>query len=136
MGDLTKNFSRHEFACHCCGEVKVDMRLVEALQKLRDLAGVPIRVVSGYRCPKHNAEVGGAKNSYHLRGMAADIVIGELDVYRMALLAEQIEEFRGGGLGIYPDVNPPFIHVDVRDGRARWAKVGGKYVAIASGIRG
>ena len=136
MGDLTKNFSRREFACHCCGEVKVDMRLVEALQKLRDLAGVPIRVVSGYRCPKHNAEVGGARNSYHLQGKAADIVIEGLDVYRMALLAEQIDEFRSGGLGIYPDVNPPFIHVDVRDARARWAKVGGKYTSIAAAIGG
>ena len=72
---------------------------------------------------------------YRLRGMAADIVIGELDVYRMALLAEQIDEFRGGGMGIYPDTNPPFIHVDVRDGRARWAKLGGRYVALAEGIK-
>ena len=124
------------FASRCCGEVKVDMRLVEALQKLLDLAGVPIRVVSGYRCPEHNREVGGAKNSYHLQGKAADIVIEGLDVYRMALLAEQIDEFRSGGLGIYPDTNPPFIHVDVREARARWAKVAGKYVGIAEGIKG
>ena len=75
MGDLTKNFSRREFACHCCGEVKVDMRLVQALQKLRELSGAPIRVVSGYRCPRHNAEVGGAPSSYHLRGMVADAAI-------------------------------------------------------------
>ena len=134
MGDLTKNFSRHEFACHCCGKVKIDMRLVEALQKLRDLAGVPIKVVSGYRCPKHNAEVGGAKNSYHLRGMAADIIIQGLDVFKMALLAEQIDEFRFGGLGIYPEQG--FIHVDVRPHRARWAKVGGEYVGFEKGIMG
>jgi len=133
MGDLTKNFSRREFACHCCGEVRVDMRLVDALQKLRDACGVPIRVVSGYRCPKHNAEVGGAKNSYHMRGMAADIEVGDWDVYRMALLAEQIGEFRGGGLGIYPEQG--FIHVDVRDARARWAKVGGEYVSVEEGLK-
>jgi len=60
MGDLTRNFSRSEFACPCCGRADVDMRLVEALQELRDLAGVPVRVNSGFRCAKHNREVGGA----------------------------------------------------------------------------
>jgi len=40
------------------------------------------------------AEVVGARNSYHLRGMAVDIAIQGLDVYRMAPLAEQVEEWR------------------------------------------
>ena len=34
MGDLTRNFSRSEFACPCCGRADVDMRLVEALQEI------------------------------------------------------------------------------------------------------
>ncbi|WP_157667923.1 D-Ala-D-Ala carboxypeptidase family metallohydrolase [Desulfotomaculum nigrificans] len=30
-------------------------------------------VDSGYRCPAHNWAVGSVPNSYHVRGMAADI---------------------------------------------------------------
>ena len=75
MGDLSQNFSRSEFMCKCCGEAKVEPGLVAALQELRDLAGAPITVISGYRCPKHNAAVGGAKASQHMLGKAADIVI-------------------------------------------------------------
>lgn len=42
------------------------------LQPLRDRFG-PIRITSGYRCPELNRAVGGASNSRHLRGEAADI---------------------------------------------------------------
>jgi hypothetical protein len=45
------------------------------LQPLRDKLGVPVRVSSGFRCRALNShkEVGGAPNSQHLRGEAADI---------------------------------------------------------------
>lgn len=36
---------------------------------------MPIRVTSGYRCPKLNAAVGGVANSNHLFGRAADLHI-------------------------------------------------------------
>ena len=42
------------------------------LQPLRDRFG-PIRITSGYRCPELNRAVGGASNSQHMRGEAADI---------------------------------------------------------------
>ncbi len=42
------------------------------LQPLRDRFG-PIRITSGYRCPEQNRAVGGASNSQHMRGEAADI---------------------------------------------------------------
>lgn len=38
MGDLSRNFSKSEFACRCCGKTEIDQRLVDALQELRDLA--------------------------------------------------------------------------------------------------
>lgn len=43
------------------------------LDPLREAFGKPIYVNSGFRCRELNKAVGGAKNSYHLRGMAADI---------------------------------------------------------------
>ena len=46
---------------------------VNILQKIRDKYGKPIKINSGYRSPKVNAAVGGAKTSQHLDGAAADI---------------------------------------------------------------
>lgn len=44
----------------------------EGLERVRTALGVPIVVVSGYRSPKLNAAVGGAKTSQHVTGYAAD----------------------------------------------------------------
>ena len=46
------------------------------LQPLRDMYGRPIKVNSGYRSPVVNKHVGGAKNSQHTKGEAADITGG------------------------------------------------------------
>ncbi len=43
------------------------------LERLRAYLGFPIKIRSGYRCVKLNDLVGGAKNSQHLDGAAADI---------------------------------------------------------------
>lgn len=47
--------------------------LAETLDGLRAAWGSGIRVSSGYRCPELNKAVGGAENSGHLRGVAADL---------------------------------------------------------------
>jgi uncharacterized protein YcbK (DUF882 family) len=133
MGDLSRNFSKSEFACRCCGKAEIDQRLVDALQELRDLAGAPVRVTSGYRCPDHNRAVGGAKQSRHLLGHAADIVIKDLSVAGMYELAERVDAFREGGIGVYPERG--FIHVDIREGRARWGHLGGKYVSFEEAMK-
>lgn len=133
MGDLSRNFSKSEFACRCCGRAEIDERLVDALQELRDLAGVPVRVTSGYRCPDHNRAVGGAKQSRHLLGHAADIVINGLSVAGMYELAEQVDAFRKGGIGVYPERG--FIHVDIREGRTRWGHLDGKYVSLEEAMK-
>lgn len=44
------------------------------LQPLRTGLGVPITVTSGYRSPALNQAIGGASNSQHMQGQAADIV--------------------------------------------------------------
>lgn len=51
--------------------------LVEnVLDPLREAYGKPIRVNSGYRCPKLNEAVKGSSKSDHMKGMAADITAG------------------------------------------------------------
>lgn len=56
-------------------EVENLLRLVTlVLQPAREELKRPILVSSGFRCPELNQAVGGAVNSQHLRGLAADIV--------------------------------------------------------------
>lgn len=45
------------------------------LEPLREAMGEPIKISSGYRCEKLNAAVGGAANSQHMKGQAADLCI-------------------------------------------------------------
>lgn len=52
-------------------------RIVETINNLldpiREFYGHPIKVTSGYRCRALNSAVGGASNSSHMYGYAADI---------------------------------------------------------------
>jgi zinc D-Ala-D-Ala carboxypeptidase len=51
-------------------------RTAQMLEHIRSiLGGVPIRVTSGYRCSALNRQIGGAWNSAHLYGCAADIQV-------------------------------------------------------------
>lgn len=74
-----KYFKLEEFRCRCCGGLPPDAQeniraLVEnVLDPARQQLGGPVTVNSGYRCAKHNREVGGVSASQHLRGEAADI---------------------------------------------------------------
>lgn len=43
------------------------------LNPAREALGQPIYITSGYRCPRLNALVGGASNSQHVTGEAADL---------------------------------------------------------------
>ena len=73
MGDLTRNFSRWEFACKCpCKSDHISMELVNRLQLIRDVWG-PMFVHSGVRCEAHNKKVNGYPGSEHIYGEAVDI---------------------------------------------------------------
>ncbi len=88
--------------------------LCEALELLRaEMGGQPIRVISGYRSEAYNVAVSGAKESQHLQGRAADIVVHGVDPRRVqAVVASlyQAGRLKIGGLGRYEG----FTHVDVR----------------------
>lgn len=50
------------------------------LEPIRDAAGRPVIVNSGYRCEKLNKAIGGSKGSHHMMGdghCAADITLGD-----------------------------------------------------------
>jgi uncharacterized protein YcbK (DUF882 family) len=120
MGDLSRNFSRSEFACPDCGLTEIDLSLVTGLQQLRDALGKPITITSGYRCPRHNALVGGEPHSKHVLGQAADISVSGLTGRQLYEAARRIVYFRGFGVG------DGFLHVDVRPTTARWCYRNGK----------
>lgn len=131
MGDLSKNFSKSEFACRCCGVCDIDPDLVIALQELRNIVGHAIFVNSGYRCEKHNAEVGGSPRSQHMEGTAADIRCNEVSFNALYRYVTQIKAFLNGGIGLYPDKG--FIHVDIGPKRS-WAYIGGKQVPFPTAL--
>ena len=132
MGDLSEHFSTSEFADPSTGECHINPFLISALEELRAKVGKPIIVHSGYRSPRHNAEVGGASHSQHLLGKAADISVKDFSVLALYAYATQVTLFDLGGVGIYPEDG--FIHVDVRPQRARWARLGGEYVSFEAGL--
>lgn len=121
---LTTNFNLAEFACKDGTPVPNDLTpnvelLAKNLQVLRDHLGEPIHINSGYRSPAHNAKVGGKKNSYHMKAMAADITCKSKTPKQLAAVIEKLiaaKKMKQGGLGIYPG----FLHYDVRGSRARW----------------
>jgi zinc D-Ala-D-Ala carboxypeptidase len=104
------NFTISEVACPCCGEVVFNGHTMDAIQRLRDMVGKPIRVNSGHRCALHNARVGGAPMSAHRR-LAFDI---DLRGHDRKELAKAAREAGFTGLGYY--VN--FLHLDT--GRKRF----------------
>lgn len=115
VGDLTKNFSRSEYACKCgCGFDTVDYQLVMFHQRIRDHFESPVTITSGCRCGEHNARVGGAHDSQHTKGRAGDITVDGIDPYDVADYAI----FTGvPGVGDYDD----FTHTDTRsNGPAMW----------------
>lgn len=105
---LTKNFIRKEFDCKC-GKCKTqhDTNLSDGLQKMRDILG-EIIISSGYRCRAHNANVGGTSQSYHMSGMAADIIVPGKNVSEVCKVAERLGFY---GIGMYDD---GYVHVDTR----------------------
>ena len=114
---LSENFRETEFACNHCGMVvQIQPRLIELLQQVRTHFGSPLSINSGYRCPVHNANVGGARNSQHLTGFAADIRVANRTPRQVADYLETLIRGRHG-MGRYRT----FTHLDTRaGGAARW----------------
>lgn len=114
---LSRNFHREEFHCNCgnCDYDTVDTELVVLLQEIRDHFKSAVKITSGNRCPEHNRMVGGSKKSYHVRGRAADIQVGDILPF---VVQDYIREKYPDkyGLGCYT----LFTHIDTRTKKARW----------------
>ena len=118
---LSDNFMVSEFACHgkgCCSTVQVDEKLVDYVQKIRNHFKAPVTINSGYRCPTHNKNVGGASGSLHAKGQAADIAVKGVTPAEVAKYAENLGI---KGIGLYETAKDGyFVHVDTRTTKSFW----------------
>lgn len=80
---LSANFVLAEARCRC-GQCRNErspaifrevQRLAPVLQRMRDYFGKPVHILSWVRCEAHNRACGGAKESHHKLGHAADVFI-------------------------------------------------------------
>lgn len=111
---VSKNFKVKEFHCKDMSDkILIDTKLIYYLQCIRDYFDKPVLINSAYRTESYNIKVKGAKNSYHLKGRAADINIKGVSPKEIAAYAESIGIL---GIGEYPT----FVHVDTRDNKSFW----------------
>jgi uncharacterized protein YcbK (DUF882 family) len=100
-------FTIEEFRCRCgCGEAGMDGEFLLHLDRARGMSEAPFRIRSGYRCPAHNAAVGGVPGSAHTRGLAADIECPDNEHRYQILTGLWAVGFDRIGIG------RDFVHVD------------------------
>lgn len=110
---LSENFSVKEFACKDGSDtIKIDLDLIPLIQRFRNYVEAGVYFNSAYRTPSYNKKVGGATNSYHVKGQALDIPF--LNSYKYLTSREKMCAFFNtlGVKGII--IYPTFIHVDTR----------------------
>ena len=110
-----QHFKVKEFACKDGSQVVfIDSYLVSILDILRNHVGKPVIINSGYRTPTRNKAVGGAKYSYHMRGMAADIRINGMTAKEIAKELNKIVPYECGII-----VYNTWVHIDTRTKKYR-----------------
>ena len=100
-----------------CAVAALNALVDHVLDPLRDAWGGPIRVNSGYRCPKLNKAVGGTPTSQHQRGEAADITVGSRSGNRRLLALIKLLDLPIDQC--IDEKNCRWIHVSHRAGRNR-----------------
>lgn len=91
---------------------KIHYLMEECLDPIREAWGKPIGVNSGYRCMLLNVAVGGASNSQHLTGEAADITTGSVEGNKR--LFEIIQEIGVDFDQLIDESNYRWLHVSCR----------------------
>ena len=102
-------FTREEFDCQETGENEMEDEFIHALDALRHECGIPFRITSGYRSPRHSLEAakpGGP--GQHARGIAADIAVS--NGTERFIIASNAFKLGFSGVGTASG----FIHVDIR----------------------
>ena len=117
------HFSNQELACRHCGINRCTPEFVAVLEKFRAGVGsarggkdTPVAVNDAYRCPVHNAEVGGVPKSEHLQGIAADVHVEGMTAVELYWVALRTPDIKGIGRA---DVQN-YLHIDTRPKFTLW----------------
>lgn len=104
-------FTREEFTCNCgCGTNEIQDEIIDLCDDLRREMGIPLVVVSGYRCPNHPIEARKPNGpGQHSAGVAADLRMTNGIYLREALEFALLWDVPGIGVG------RRYIHLDLRD---------------------
>lgn len=120
-GKATDHFAwAQEISCNHCGripDVETCLATARWMEQVRErLGGRIVYCNSWCRCEQYNAAVGGALNSYHVKGMAVDITVRGLSPAQVWRECKKLQsEGLIGGLGKYVS----FCHID-RGPRRSW----------------
>ena len=96
-------------------KVLISDELLAKLEELRAYGGFVITINSGYRSAAHNKKVGGASNSSHTRGLAADVKVKKDGSYVSAELIcalcqtlgfKGVALNKGSGYSVHLDMRP------------------------------
>ena len=118
-------FKQYEFECRC-GKCQLPPNvpsdeLITILTEIREHFGQCLRINSGYRCPEHNARVGGAKSSQHCFSQDTKILtqngwktyesidLANDKVYSLNLQTNKIELVEIEDFFCYPIQNKPMF---------------------------
>ncbi len=98
----------------------IDPRVIDIIYAVHQKTGRtdPYEVLSGYRCPKTNANLrknseGVAKNSLHMTGQAIDLRLPGFATREVRNIATNL---KAGGVGFY--AKSDFVHMDTGDVRS------------------
>lgn len=92
------------------------VQLAKVCDQIREIYGKPIFITSCYRNEVYNRHVGGARNSQHKLGKAADMVGTDVERLHKVALELRDEGVFEGGVGKYDT----FVHVDIRGQNVTW----------------
>jgi len=115
---LTTNFKYGEFFSN--GVQPPDeyfnniLAVAKELQRVRNIIKIPIKITSGWRTKEHNASVGGASNSQHLTGKAADSKPIGMDIPFYNVYLAKYTSFNGYGIALN------YTHTDTRNTFTIW----------------
>jgi len=115
-----------EFECGCgCGMCDIDLEVWLCCQLIRQRFNTPVIIRSGCRCESHNRDVGGAEDSDHRFGWAADLVVTGVPSPKVAEFAQMLPDAKR--IGVYEpggrNGREGFVHIGVRDrGPNKWKR--------------
>lgn len=121
----TPHFSMSEFACKDGTPVpdKFKARTYKLMQQLEIIreafGGKQITISSGYRTPEYNTKIGGAAQSRHMVGDAADFKVAGVSAKKVQQTVELLMDagkILKGGIGL----GKTFTHYDIRGTKTKW----------------